>query len=182
MKEAITKYLESIKMSDYSIIMMNAINEVSIQTNMSYAWKKEFIRRKLYIYSDILIKAKNRITPFLWKASDTNNQDIKILSEKYNIQKGVSFTIKIRNEIIVFTIYFNDNTSLFTDFYNANREKILYDVMNLFEQHYRKNNKYFLTCREKEVMENLKWEKPIQKSELFWASVSGLSDFILVIY
>ncbi|EKI3325710.1 hypothetical protein PEH87_003630 [Salmonella enterica] len=108
MNEVITAYLNSIKMDDYSIIVVNAVNEVSIQTNMSEAWRKAFISKKLYIYSDIFLKAKERILPFLLHSCDSDNNDVKILSEKYNIRNGLSFIMKIKSETVVFTLYFSE--------------------------------------------------------------------------
>lgn len=172
MNEVITAYLNSIKMDDYSIIVVNAVNEVSIQTNMSEAWRKAFISKKLYIYSDIFLKAKERILPFLWHACDSDNNDVKMLSEKYNIRNGLSFIMKIKSETVVFTLYFSEENSHFIDFYEKNKSSILYNVMALFEQHYIRNSRYVLTCREKDVMACLKWGKTCSET----GTILGISE------
>lgn len=172
MKEVITEYLNSIKINDYSIIVVNAINEVSIQTNMSEAWRTAFISKKLYIHSDIFLKAKERILPCLWNASDSDNNDVKMLSDKYNIRSGLSFVMKIKSETIIFTLYFSEKNPNFIDCYEKNKASMLYNVMALFEQHYRRNSKYILTCREKNVMDCLKWGKTCSET----GTILGISE------
>lgn len=172
MKDAITAYLKSIKMNDYSVIIVNAVNDVSIQTNMPDAWRKEFIRKRLHLYSDIFQKVKEKIIPCLWCASDSVNDDVKLLSDKYNIHNGLSFIMKIKNEVIVFTFYFDTDNSFFIDFYNRHKAEMLYDVMVLFEQHYRRNSKFVLTCREKDVMACLKWGKTCSETGI----ILGISE------
>ncbi|EFN7275423.1 LuxR family transcriptional regulator [Escherichia coli O7:H7] len=82
------------------------------------------------------------------------------MSNKYGIRNGVSFVIKINYNSVIFTIYFNDDDDDdFIKVYASEKHKILFDVLSIFEHHYKQKIKYTFTIREKEVMNLLKFGK-----------------------
>lgn len=58
------------------------------------------------------------------------------MSNKYGIRNGVSFVIKINYNSVIFTIYFNDDDD-FIKVYASEKHKILFDVLSIFEHHYK---------------------------------------------
>ncbi|WP_204353810.1 helix-turn-helix transcriptional regulator [Klebsiella aerogenes] len=157
-KKIIEEYLKQIHADKYSVITINHLDEVSIISNLPYHWAQDFIKRKLHLRSHIVLKAKNKITPFKWSSVNTANEDIKFMSNKYGIRNGVSFVIKINYNSVIFTIYFNDDDD-FIKVYASEKQKILFDVLSIFEHHYKQKIKYTFTIREKEVMNLLKFGK-----------------------
>ncbi|MFK3708483.1 LuxR C-terminal-related transcriptional regulator [Klebsiella sp. NPDC088457] len=172
MKKFVEEYLNEIHIKKYSIITINPLDEVSIVSNLPHCWEQDFIKRKLHIRSNIVLKAKNKITPFKWSTVHTDNKDIRILSEKYGIYCGVTFVIKIKYEIVIFTLYFNDDNDAFVKSYASEKHKILFDVLSLFEDHYEQKTIYAFTVREKEVMNLLK----IGKTYTEIAMILGVSE------
>ncbi|ENB6578098.1 hypothetical protein ABGS11_002927, partial [Escherichia coli] len=85
MKRFVEEYLNEIHIKKYSIITINPLDEVSIVSSLPHRWEQDFIKRKLHIRSNIVLKAKNKITPFKWSTVNTDNKDIRVLSEKYGI-------------------------------------------------------------------------------------------------
>ncbi|MBB7652072.1 helix-turn-helix transcriptional regulator [Escherichia coli] len=80
------------------------------------------------------------------------------MSNKYGIRNGVSFVINIIYNSVIFSIYFNDDDDFFK-VYASEKHKILFDVLSIFEHHYKQKIKYTFTIREKEVMNLLKFGK-----------------------
>lgn len=172
MKIFVEEYINEIHIKRYSIITINPLDEVSIVSNLPDCWERDFIKRKLHIRSNIVLKAKNKTTPFKWSTVNTDNKDIKILSEKYGIHNGVTFVIKIKYEIVIFTVYFNDDNDDFVKLYASEKHKILFNVLSLFEEHYEQKTIYAFTGREKEVMNLLK----IGKTYIEVAMILGVSE------
>ncbi|HBC1496178.1 TPA: hypothetical protein IFA10_002222, partial [Escherichia coli] len=128
-------------------------------SNMPHCWERDFLKRELHLRSDIILIARSKITPFKWSSVNGNNEDLKALSNRYNIRNGVTFVIKIKHDVVIFTMYYNEDDEDFIRYYSRKKHKILYDVMNLFESHYEKTPKHVFTVREKEVMNLLKFGK-----------------------
>lgn len=158
-KKIVEEYLNQIYIKRYSIITINSLDEVSIISNMPHCWERDFLKREMHLRSNIVMKARDKITPFKWSSVNSNNEDIKVLSNKYNIRNGVTFVIKINHDVVIFTMYYNEGDENFIRCYSRKKYKILYDVMSLFEAHYEQAPKYIFTVREKEVMNLLKFGK-----------------------
>ncbi|HEM8644041.1 autoinducer binding domain-containing protein [Klebsiella sp. RHBSTW-00465] len=158
-KKFVEEYLNQIYIKRYSIITIDSLDEVSIISNMPHCWERDFLKREMHLRSNIVIKARNKITPFKWSSVNSNNEDIKVLSNKYNIRSGVTFVIKINHDVVIFTMYYNEGDEDFIRCYARKKHKILYDVMSLFEAHYEQTPKHVFTVREKEVMNLLKFGK-----------------------
>lgn len=158
-KKFVEEYLNQIYIKRYSILTISPLDEVSIISNLPYCWEQDFLKRKLHLRSNIVLKAKNKITPFKWSSVNTDNNDIKFLSEKYGIRSGVTFVIKIKFDVVIFTLYFSENDVAFVNLYARDKHQILFDVMSLFETHYEKILTHAFTDREKEVMNLLKFGK-----------------------
>lgn len=152
----IEEYLSQIHAKQYSIVIINPLNDASIISNMSKQWEMAFIKRKLHLNSNIVLEAKKKITPFRWAAQNIDNEDIRQLSEKYNIHCGLSFVIKIKTDFIIFTIYFDKHDKAFLNLYSKRKHQILFDVLSLFEDNYVFKPKYSFTSRETEIMNLLK--------------------------
>ncbi|ECG8634034.1 helix-turn-helix transcriptional regulator, partial [Salmonella enterica subsp. salamae] len=110
--------------------------------------------------------------PFKWSSVNIDDKDIKNLSHKYGIHSGVTFIIKIKYDVVIFTLYFNDDDHFFVKLYASEKPNILFDVMSLFEVHYEQKPRYVFTCREKEVMNLLK----IGKTYIEIALILGVSE------
>lgn len=158
-KKFVEEYLNQIYIKKYSIITINSLDEASIISNMPHCWERDFLKRELHLRSDIILIARSKITPFKWSSVNGNNEDLKALSNRYNIRNGVTFVIKIKHDVVIFTMYYNEDDEDFIRYYSRKKHKILYDVMNLFEFHYEKTPKHVFTVREKEVMNLLKFGK-----------------------
>lgn len=158
-KKFVEEYLNQIYIKKYSIITIDSLDEASIISNMPHCWERDFLKRELHLRSDIILKARSKITPFKWSSVNGNNKDLKALSNRYNIRNGVTFVIKIKHDVVIFTMYYNEDDEDFIRYYSRKKHKILYDVMNLFESHYEKTPKHVFTVREKEVMNLLKFGK-----------------------
>ncbi|HEO9693365.1 TPA: autoinducer binding domain-containing protein [Klebsiella aerogenes] len=158
-KKFVEEYLNQIYIKKYSIITINSLDEASIISNMPHCWERDFLKRELHLRSDIILIARSKITPFKWSSVNGNNENLKALSNRYNIRNGVTFVIKIKHDVVIFTMYYNEDDEDFIRYYSRKKHKILYDVMNLFESHYEKTPKHVFTVREKEVMNLLKFGK-----------------------
>lgn len=158
-KKFVEEYLNQIYIKKYSIITINSLDEALIISNMPHCWERDFLKRELHLRSDIVLKARSKITPFKWSSVNGNNEDLKALSNRYNIRNGVTFVIKIKHDVVIFTMYYNEDDEDFIRYYSRNKHKILYDVMSLFESHYEQTPKHVFTAREKEVMNLLKFGK-----------------------
>ncbi|HGY2281760.1 TPA: LuxR C-terminal-related transcriptional regulator [Citrobacter braakii] len=171
-KKFIEEYLNQIFIKRYSILIINALDDVLIISNLPHCWEQDFLKRKLHLRSNIVLEAKDKITPFKWSSVNTDNKDIKILSDKYGIRSGVTFVIKIKYDVVIFTIYFNDDDDAFVKLYASEKHQILFDVMSLFETHYEQIPKHAFTEREKEVMNLLK----IGKTYMEIALILGVTE------
>lgn len=156
LEEILQNYISTLNVETYSIIAFSAFGEVKIASNLPESWEKEFIQRKLHLHSNIVQNAKERITPFFWSSLSSDNEDIKQLSEKYNIYAGITFIIKLQQASILFTIYFGEENELLIDNLNKNKERILYNILSIFEQYYKAEPHCKLTKREYEVANLLK--------------------------
>lgn len=159
LEKTLQNYLATLDIEIYSIITINPLNEAQIISNMPYAWEVEFIKRELHIHSNIVQCAKERITPFFWSSEESNNQDIKYLSKKFNIKAGITFIVKIQQITILFSIYFEENNKKIMDMFADNKEHILYEVLSIFEKHYKIEPPCKFTKREREVANLLKTGK-----------------------
>ncbi|MDT7481254.1 MULTISPECIES: helix-turn-helix transcriptional regulator [Citrobacter freundii complex] len=159
LEKTLQNYLATLNIKTYSIITINPLNEAKIISNMPHAWEVEFIRRKLHIHSNIVQCAKERITPFFWNSEESNNEDIRHLSEKYKIHTGITFIVKIQQVTILFTIYFEENNKEIIDIFSGNKEHILYEILSIFEKHYKIEPPCKFTKREHEVANLLKTGK-----------------------
>lgn len=158
-RKFVEEYLGKIYLKRYSIITINSQDEIFIISNLPHRWEKEFIKRKLHLRSGIILKARDKITPFKWSSVNNSNDEIKTLSDKYNIHSGISFVIKINHDVVIFTIYFNANNKSFIKLYAEKKHQILFDIMDIFEKHYEIIPKYIFTVRETEVINLLKFGK-----------------------
>lgn len=158
-RKFVEEYLGKIYLKRYSIITINSQDEIFIISNLPHRWEKEFIKRKLHLRSGIILKARDKITPFKWPSVNNSNDEIKTLSDKYNIHSGISFVIKINHDVVIFTIYFNGNDKSFIKLYAEKKHQILFDIMDIFEKHYEIIPKYIFTVRETEVINLLKFGK-----------------------
>lgn len=172
MTEILEAYLNKIHVKKYSIIIMNALKDVCIISNLPNEWERDFIKRKLHLNSEIMLKAKNEITPFKWSAQNMENEDIIFLSKKYDIHCGVSFIIKIRHDFIILTLYFNEDDKKFLRLYDKNKKEILFDILNIFEDNYSSEVGCSFTLREIEVLNLLK----IGKTYLEIAIILGIKE------
>lgn len=157
-KRIIEEYIKRLGIKRYSIISITPLDDVSIISNLPHQWAKDFIKKELHIRSNIIMNAKNRITPFKWTSLNTFNKDINILSVKYGIRNGVTFIIKIKHDTIMFTMYY-DEQDKFIKLYSKRKHAILFEVMCIFETYYNKKSRYVFTEREKEVFNLLKFGK-----------------------
>lgn len=155
-KKFVEEYLHQIHIKRYSILTINPLDEVLIMSNLPHGWEQDFIKRKLHLRSNIVLKAKSKITPFKWSSLYTDDKDIRILSDKYAIHSGVTFIIKIKYSVVIFTLYFDEDDTAFINLYAREKHKILFDVMSVFESHYEQMPKHVFTKREKDVMNLLK--------------------------
>ncbi|EBZ5134516.1 autoinducer binding domain-containing protein [Salmonella enterica] len=156
MTEILEAYLNKIYVKKYSIIIMNALKDVCIISNLPNEWEHDFIKRKLHLNSEIMLKAKNKITPFKWVAQNMENENIKFLSKKYDIHCGISFIIKISHDFIILTLYFDEDDNHFLRLYNENKKEILFDILSIFENNYNSEVGCSFTLREIEVLNLLK--------------------------
>lgn len=93
-KRFVEEYLNKIYIKRYSIITINSLDEVSIISNMPHYWERDFLKREMHLRSNIVLKARDKITPFKWSSVNSNNEDIKALSNKYNIRSRSDFCYK----------------------------------------------------------------------------------------
>lgn len=149
-------YTKKINIRRFSVIIFNPLKEPSIVSNMPQEWESEFLRGKFQTFSDIVSRVKSKITPLLWNSEEVKNPGLKSLAEKYNIQNGISFLIRISNDVIIFTIYFDEDDKRFMSLYQESKYKILFDILELFEVSYQKGDRVLLTVRESEVLDLLK--------------------------
>lgn len=156
-----SELLIKIKASRYSIITINYFNNevITVDSNISKEWRDDFVKNKLYFYSELVITAKEKITPLSWDVNGINSPIIKKMSIDYGIKKGITFTIKMSNEIVLFTIYFQDDDSGFNLYYSKNKHKVFYDILDFFENNYKPMVRYTLTSRELEIMTYIKFGK-----------------------
>lgn len=172
MTEILEAYLNKIYVKKYSIIIMNALKDVCIISNLPNEWEHDFIKRKLHLNSEIMLKAKNKITPFKWAAQNMENENIIFLSKKYDIHCGISFIIKISHDFIILTLYFNEDDKNFLRLYDENKKEILFDILNIFEDNYSSEVGCSFTLREIEVLNLLK----IGKTYLEIAMILGIKE------
>ncbi|MDG2918316.1 LuxR C-terminal-related transcriptional regulator [Bisgaard Taxon 10/6] len=155
-KKVVEEYLNQIQVEKYSIVTINPLDEISIISNQPQAWEQDFIKMKLHLRSNIVLKAKEKITPFWWSAESADNEVCRKLVERYKIHCGVTFVIKIKCEHVIFTLYFNENDQKFFNFYQKEKHRILFEILSLFEKNYKREPIASLTSREKEVLDLLK--------------------------
>ncbi|ECJ2445478.1 LuxR family transcriptional regulator [Salmonella enterica subsp. diarizonae] len=172
MTEILEAYLNKIYVKKYSIIIMNALKDVCIISNLPNEWEHDFIKRKLHLNSEIMLKAKNKITPFKWATQNMENENIIFLSKKYDIHCGISFIIKISHDFIILTLYFNEDDKNFLRLYDENKKEILFDILNIFEDNYSSEVGCSFTLREIEVLNLLK----IGKTYLEIAIILGIKE------
>lgn len=172
MTEILEAYLNKIYIKKYSIIIMNVLKDVCIISNLPNEWEHDFIKRKLHLNSEIMLKAKNKITPFKWVAQNMENENIIFLSKKYDIHCGISFIIKISHDFIILTLYFNEDDKNFLRLYDENKKEILFDILNIFEDNYSSEVGCSFTLREIEVLNLLK----IGKTYLEIAIILGIKE------
>lgn len=62
-KKFVEEYLNQIYIKKYSIITINSLDEALIISNMPHCWERDFLKRELHLRSDIVLKARSKITP-----------------------------------------------------------------------------------------------------------------------
>lgn len=162
MTEILTSdFLKKIKANQYSVISLSHFNNevILVNSNISTKWRDDFIRNKLDTQSELVIKAKYKITPLQWDVNGIDNPVIKNMAVEYGIRKGITYTIRVRNEVILFTVYFQDSDIEFMTFYYKNKHRVFYDILNYFENNYKCISRYILTNRETEIMNCIKLGK-----------------------
>lgn len=156
LEHALQRYLEHINLSQYSILIINSSRKSIMVTNMPAKWEQEFLSRKLDQNSEIVLMAKNKITPFIWASANIKNKEIQYLAEKYNIRNGVTFFMNIKSDRVILTLYFSENETQFIERYKREKKDILFQILTIFEKYYTKNIDYRLTAREDELINLLK--------------------------
>lgn len=156
LEEKLIEYLSTLNIHKYSVITIKPLGEVVFLSNLPAEWEEDFKKRKLHIYSEIVIKTQGKITPLTWDVKDIDSKSIQELSLKYGISKGVTFVSRIKKERVVFTVYAEENDIEFFKRYNDKKQEMLFKVLEIFENFYRVGDKDILTKREKEVMNFLK--------------------------
>ena len=156
LEQALQSYLASINISLYSILIINSSRKSILVTNMPAKWEQDFLSRKLDQTSEIVLMAKNKITPFIWASANIKNKEIQYLADKYNIRNGVTFFMNVKSDRVILTLYFIESESHFIDHYRKGKKDILFQILTLFEKYYTKNMDYRLTAREDEVINLLK--------------------------
>ncbi|QXN64641.1 helix-turn-helix transcriptional regulator [Serratia fonticola] len=172
LEQALQRYLEHINLSKYSILIINSSRKSVLMTNMPAKWEQDFLSRKLDQTSEIVLMAKNKITPFIWTSEKIKNKEIQYLADKYNIRNGVTFFINIKSDRVILTLYFSKDDTNFIERYRKEKKDILFQILTLFEKYYTKNIDYKLTTREAELINLLKIGK--NYSEI--AMVMGISE------
>lgn len=156
LEQALQRYLEHINLSKYSILIINSSRKSILVTNMPAEWEQDFLSRKLDQTSEIVLMAKNKITPVIWASANIKNKEIQYLAEKYNIRNGVTFFMNIKSDRVILTLYFSEIESHFNERYRKEKKDILFQILTLFEKYYTKNIDYRLTTREDEIINLLK--------------------------
>lgn len=139
---------------------------------MPQEWEIDFLHGKYQIFSDIISRVKSKITPLMWNAEEVNVPDLKSLAEKFNIKSGISFLIRISSDVIIFTLYFDQEDKTFISLYQSEKYKITFEILELFEMFYKKEEGVSLTGRESEILNFLKIGKTY--SEI--AYILGISE------
>lgn len=139
---------------------------------MPQEWEIDFLHGKYQIFSDIISRVKSKITPLMWNAEEVNVPDLKSLAEKFNIKSGISFLIRISSDVIIFTLYFDQEDKTFISLYQSEKYKITFEILELFEMFYKKEEGVPLTGRESEILNFLKIGKTY--SEI--AYILGISE------
>ncbi|CAI1601917.1 TPA: LuxR C-terminal-related transcriptional regulator [Serratia fonticola] len=156
LEQALQRYLEHINLSKYSILIINSSRKSILVTNMPAEWEQDFLSRKLDQTSEIVLMAKNKITPVIWASANIKNKEIQYLAEKYNIRNGVTFFMNIKSDRVILTLYFSEIETHFNERYRKEKKDILFQILTLFEKYYTKNIDYRLTTREDEIINLLK--------------------------
>ncbi|MFV8867127.1 LuxR C-terminal-related transcriptional regulator [Serratia fonticola] len=156
LEQALQRYLEHINLSKYSILIINSSRKSILVTNMPAEWEQDFLSRKLDQTSEIVLMAKNKITPVIWASANIKNKEIQYLAEKYDIRNGVTFFMNIKSDRVILTLYFSEIETHFNERYRKEKKDILFQILTLFEKYYTKNIDYRLTTREDEIINLLK--------------------------
>ncbi|CAI1907637.1 Transcriptional activator protein luxR [Serratia fonticola] len=156
LEQALQRYLEHINLSKYSILIINSSRKSILVTNMPAEWEQDFLSRKLDQTSEIVLMAKNKITPVIWASANIKNKEIQYIAEKYNIRNGVTFFMNIKSDRVILTLYFSEIETHFNERYRKEKKDILFQILTLFEKYYTKNIDYRLTTREDEIINLLK--------------------------
>lgn len=172
MKSILEDYTRKINIHRFSVLIINPFKETSIISNMPQEWEIDFLHGKYQIFSDIISRVKSKITPLMWNAEEVNVPDLKSLAEKFNIKSGISFLIRISSDVIIFTLYFDQEDKTFISLYQSEKYKITFEILELFEMFYKKEEGVPLTGRESEILNFLKIGKTY--SEI--AYILGISE------
>lgn len=156
MKTILEDYTKKIHIRRFSALIFNPLKKPLIISNMPQEWETEFLCGKFQIVSDIVSRVKSKITPLVWHAEEVKTSGLASLAKKFDIQNGMSFLIRISSDIIIFTLYFDENDKRFMSLYQESKYKILFDVLELFEFFYQKDHGVLLTARESEILDLLK--------------------------
>ncbi|MCE0495615.1 helix-turn-helix transcriptional regulator [Vibrio salinus] len=165
-KEYFEQYIQKINIPYYSLFFIDELSATHIYANLPETWIQDFLSLKMDINSDIIIKSHKKLTPFIWTDKDLSNNKLKHLALKYNIKSGATFIVKLGTITILFTIYPSDTPELFSKFFDSQKSKIQFDLLNYFEHFYRTNTKITFTLREKEVINLLKIGKTYDEISL----------------
>ncbi|TQI80897.1 LuxR family quorum-sensing system transcriptional regulator ExpR [Serratia fonticola] len=153
------EYILGIEMKYYSVVIVSSLHNNSVYSNLPKSWQRDFLRNKLDVRSDIVIKAKKKIVPFIWHSKDINEKHIQAMSKKYSIYMGATFIVNINSDIILFNLYVDNSEQSFIDLFDKNKIKIQYDILTFFESIYSQDKTIIFTFRESEVLNLIKLGK-----------------------
>lgn len=152
-------YVLGINIKYYSVVIVSAFHSNKVYSNLPKSWEKDFLRNKLDIKSDIVLKAKEKVIPFIWYSKDIRENNVQIMSRKYGIEMGATFIVNINSDLILFNIYLESCEFDFIELFDDKKVNIQYDILSFFESIYNRDKTINFTLREMEVLNLLKLGK-----------------------
>ncbi|MGL5387660.1 MAG: LuxR C-terminal-related transcriptional regulator [Serratia sp. (in: enterobacteria)] len=152
-------YVSDIGVGYYSVVVVSTFHNNRVYSNLPRSWEEDFLCNKLDVNSEIVLKAKDKVIPFIWYSKDINTAHVQSMSIKYGIKMGATFIVNINSNLVLFNIYLDNCEQDFIDFFQANKIKIQYDILTFFESINSHDDAINFTLREKEVLNLLKLGK-----------------------
>jgi LuxR family quorum-sensing system transcriptional regulator ExpR len=152
-------YVLGINIKYYSVVVVSSFHSNKVYSNLPKSWGKDFLRNKLDIKSDIVLKAKEKVIPFIWYSKDISESNVQIMSRKYGIEMGATFIVNINSDFILFNIYLDSCEINFIELFDDKKVNIQYDILSFFESIYNRDGAINFTLREMEVLNLLKFGK-----------------------